>query len=303
MIETNLNLSGMQSFQNAKVLNAATYADFFNRLMLLATTLYEWRGLPPAINLRFLERTLFLMGKAVFHVDPTLGPMVSKVTPAGQLNYYDEPVKVKVWGINYQRDMGLDECVVIRNNPLMEPTRTTIQLFANRLYEVERALDLNVKAQKFPILIRATQQQQLSLMNIYAKYDGNAPVIVVDKALDPDSVKVFRTDAPFVADKLMSYKHDIWNEAMSFLGISNANTDKRERLITDEVAANDQLIQLAAEAMLATRREAAAEISKRYGLNVTVRVKEYEGAEADEMTPPSREGDSGDSGEDGGTDE
>lgn len=279
MIQNNQTRNNLMTpFNNAIALNNATYIDFFNRLQLLATTLYEWEGMPPLINLRFLEKTLFQFGRAVFHRDPKYGFMVSKVNPSGQFNYYDEPIRYMAWGIGYQRQMTPEEGVLIRNNPIMEPTQSTMQLFAHRLYEVERSLDVNIKGQKFPVLVKLNQANELSMKNIYSKYDGNHPVIYVDKSVDLNAMEVLNTGSPFVADKLMVYKHDIWNEAMSFLGIANANTDKKERLITSEVSANDQLIQLAAESMLATRREAADAINTMFGLNVSVKVKEYEGA-------------------------
>lgn len=265
-------------YQTAAMMNSATYSDLFIRLKGLATTVYEWTGFPEFINLRFLERVLFEYGKAVYHVDPNLGPMISKVTEAGGLNYYDEPTRLHAYGTGgYSRYLKPDDCVIIRNNPMMEPTLTTIQLFATRLYEIERSIDVNVRQQKFPLIVSVTPQQELTLRNLYKQYSGNEPVIVVDRMLEAEkALKAVNTDAPFVADKLTTLKHDVWNECMSFLGINNANTDKRERLITDEVQANDQLIQVAAEVMLATRREAAAAISKRFNVPVSVSVKQFE---------------------------
>jgi hypothetical protein len=285
------------SFNNPRALNDATYFDFYNRLKLLATTAFEWKGMPESINLRFLESALFMYGMAIF-AKPTKIPLdyvVAKCTVAGALNVYDEPVNYHAFGIGYSEDFRADDCVLIRNNPIRYSTHATVELFARRLYEVERSLDTNIKGQKFPIVLVGTNSQILTLKNIYAQYDGNYPVIYADKSLDLEGIKAINTDSPFVADKLMSYKHDIWNEAMSFLGINNANTDKRERLITDEVTANDQLVQLAAEAMLATRREAAKAISKMYGLSVTVEQKQTESAELPEQPDYSE------AGKDGGT--
>ena len=275
-------------YQTAASMNSATYADLFIRLKGLATTVYAWEGFPAFINRRFLERVLFEYGKAVYHVDPVLGPMISKVTDAGGLNYYDEPIRLHAYGTGgYSRFLKPDECVVIRNNPMMEPTLTTIQLFATRLYEVERSIDVNVKQQKFPVVLSVTPQQELSLRNLYKQYAGNEPVIVADRLLEAEkALRSINTGAPFVSDKLTTLKHDIWNECMSFLGINNANTDKRERLITDEVQANDQLIQIAAEVMLATRREAAAEIGAKFDVAVSVAMKEFE--ESSTIESPDR---------------
>lgn len=268
------NKQGNIPFQTSAILNTATFNDYFSRLKSLAVTMFEWKGLPELISVRFLEDTLFTFGKAAFISDPLLGHMVTKVTTAGKLNIYNEAVRYNAFAIGYNKMFDSDKLVLIRNNYLMRPTFETIQLYAQRLYEVERAIDVNIKGQKYPMIIKGTPQQKLTLDNIYMKYDGNQPVIMIDKNLDPNVFGVFPTVSPYVADKLMLYKHDLWNEAMTFLGIANANTDKKERLITDEVQANDQLVQMGAEVMLATRQAAAKEINKMFGLSVTVEMRE-----------------------------
>ena len=272
------NIQGNIPFATAANLNAATYTDYYDRLKLLALTSFEWTGLPEMIPVRFIEETLYSYGIAAFFKDSVLGEMVSKVTTAGKLNYYGEPVKYNMYATGYNKMYDADDCVIIRNNFMKKPTMYTIQLFAQRLYEVERTLDVNIKNQKFPVVIRGTQTQIQTLLNIYAKYDGNQPVTVIDKDVDLGAFGVLDTKAPYVSDKLMLYKHDIWNEAMSFLGISNANTDKKERLITDEVQANDQLVQMGAEVMLASRKKACEAINKMYGLSVTVEQRGYQQA-------------------------
>lgn len=268
-------------FNDSALMNSATFTDFYDRLKLLALSMFEWKGLPEDVSIRFLEETLFHFGKAVFIKDPSLGFLALRATTSGQLNHYNEPIRINAIGTTYFKQFDIDKCVLIRNNYLAKPTAETIRLYAMRLYEVERSLDTNIKGQKFPILIKGTQQQKLTLENIYRKYDGNQPVIFIDKSIDPEAFKVLNTDVPFVADKMMLYKHDIWNEAMSFLGISNANTDKKERLITAEAESNDVLIQLAAETMLTTRRDACKAINKMFGLDVSVSQKQFQQAPID----------------------
>ena len=286
---------GNLPFQTSAMMNTATFNDYFQRLKALAVTMFEWRGLPELISVRFLEDTLFYYGKAAFINDSALGKMVTKITAAGKLNTYNEPVRYNCFSTGYSKMYEADAIVQIRNNYLMRPTLETIQLYAQRLYEVERAIDVNIKGQKFPMVIKGTPQQKLTLDNIYMKYDGNQPVIMIDKNLDTGVFGVFPTVSPYVADKLMLYKHDLWNEAMTFLGIANANTDKKERLITDEVQANDQLVQMGAEVMLATRQEACKEINKLFGVSVSVDIRKTEmpGSEAESESEPGAEDERG----------
>jgi hypothetical protein len=256
-------------------MNMLTSNDYYDRLKLIALSLFEWKGLPESCNPRFLELTLYLYGKALFINDPELGFLNMRCTPSGTLNNYDEPISYTAYSTVYQKEFARDNCVLIRNNYLERPTDHSVILFASRLTQAERTIDVNINAQKTPVLIRCDDKDRLTMKNLYNQYEGNEPFILGAKSLNPDGIKVFKTDAPFVADKLQNYKHELWNEALTFFGINNANSDKRERLITDEVNANNEVISINAQAMLLTRLEACILINKMYGLNVTVKMREF----------------------------
>jgi hypothetical protein len=256
-------------------INALTANDYYDRLKLIALSLFEWENLPDSCNPRFLEQTLYLYGRALFIYDDTLGYLNTKVTPSGKLNIYDEPVSYTAYGIDYNKIFDKDDCVIIRNNYLERPTDHSVILFASRLTEAERTIDVNIKAQKTPVLVRVDEKDRLTIKNLYKQYEGNEPFILGGKSLNPDGLKVLKTDAPYVVDKIQKYKHEIWNEALTFFGINNTNTDKRERLTDDEVNANNEIISLNAQTMLLSRQEAAEAINKKYGLKVSVKMREF----------------------------
>ena len=256
-----------------KHLNTLTYNDYFKRLYLLATSMFKWEGLPNGIPERFIEDCLFTFGQCAFIEDPTLGFMVTKVAPSGKLNMYNMPIAYTCHALEYHETWDKDDIVIIRNNAIETPTSHTIRLFAKRLTEVERTIDVNIKTQKTPFIITTPEKQRLTLANLLKQYDGNIPFIYGTKELDLEAIKAIKTDSPFIADQLMIYKHDLWNEAMSFLGIQNANTDKRERLISDEVNANDQMVVLSAETMLKERQLACEQIKELFGIDVTVSLR------------------------------
>ena len=265
----------------AKNLNDLTYTDYFFRLMLLARCVYKWENLPNGIDEKWIERFLFTEGKAMFFNDEEKGFMVTKTAYGGMLNYYDEPTKLTPFGTNYTNQKPREmypfgnECVLIRNNDEMIPTAYTLQLYALRLAEITRTIDINIEAQQTPVLITCTEKQRFSLMQAYRKWKGHEPVIVTDKNLGTaEAIQVMKADAPIVFDKLQIEKHEIWNEAMTFLGINNANMNKRERLVDDEVQANNEQIQLSASVMLKSREKAAEQINEVFGLNVKVSLRD-----------------------------
>ena len=100
------------------------------------------------------------------------------------------------------------------------------------------------------------------------QYDGNMPVIKAQKSLNPNAFTVLNTDAPYVADKLYQLKTQIWNEALTSLGISNINITKKERLITDEVTRNQGGTIASRYSRLQSRREACKKINDMFGLDI-----------------------------------
>lgn len=271
-----MNVPIMSMKTVAKQLNDLTYTDYYIRLSLLARSRFKWENLPNSINEKWIENFLFKRGKCVFFKDDKRGLMVAECAEDGDLNNYLEPVTVSPTGIDVdvQTLRVNEDCVIIRNNDDMIPTAFPVKLFAYRLAEISRAIDVNVNAQKTPFIIAGTNKELLSLKNIYTKVENNEVAVYVDKGLDLDSVKVLKTDAPIVFPELQEQKQNIWNECLTFLGINNANTDKRERLITDEVQANNKHIDLSADCLLKARERAAEEINKLFGTEITVTLRE-----------------------------
>ncbi len=269
-------MNDILAMPDAKGLKQLTYNDYYLRLMLLALSVFEWKGLPDGIDPKYIERYLFHEGKCMFFKDKTLGWMVAKCDRQGDLNYYDEPVALRPVATNYTSARSYEnheECVFITNNDYGIPTNRTIRLYAARLAEIQRTADVNIIAQKTPVIVKGSDKQKKSLLAVIRSWLGDEPLIFGDKQLDLSEMKVLNTAAPVVFDKLTIEKNKLWNECMTFLGINNANTDKRERLVDDEVQANNEQIELSAHVMLKARERAAEEISRLCGCTVTVSLR------------------------------
>lgn len=262
---------GKREKWESTLLNNRTYLQYYNRLLELAINMYEWKGLPPSVDERFLELTLFSDGMAVFFRDEVLGDLCLQCMVGGNLDVYRIPIERTAYATNrYQAHLNNTNSVIIFNNYTHTNSMLDVEMYARRLYEIERTIDVNVKAQKTPLVIRATENQRLTLKNMYMQYDGNEPFIFGDKNLDMDGIKVLKTDAPYVADKLNILKRQIWNEALTYLGIENSNTEKKERLVSDEVTTNLGGVEAQRYCRLNSRRQAAKAINAMFGLNITV---------------------------------
>ena len=252
----------------AMIINDRTMIDYIDRLKMLSVSLFTWKDLDKYAGTgasRFLELSLYEEGKGVFVKDDELGYMALKVSPSDKLNIYNLPTKVMAWSIGYNKQYEFDDVVYIMNNELQKPTREFMELFAYRLYETERTIDINLQAQKTPILIEGDTKTILTLKNVYMQYSGNTPFIFGNKQFDiSNKLNVLKTDAPYLIDKLDVHKHQIFNEALTVLGIDNANTDKKERLITNEVESNEQLVTYYLNCWYKTRKKACDEINKNF---------------------------------------
>lgn len=264
--------------KDAVLVNNATYIDYLERFKKIAMSIFEWVNLPDSMDARYIEKCLYYLGSAGLLHTEEYGFINTKATAAGDFNIYGLPTMIQCYSysFNEQRRMysGLtggdndinSEAILVMNNWERIPTASTMELFALRLYEAERACDINVKAQKTPILLLIDENQRFTMKNLYEQYDGNTPVIFGDKnQLSMDSIKAIKTDAPFVANDIMQYKKEIWNEALSFLGINNLS-EKRERLISDETNTNNELINLNLMSYLAPRKKACEQFNEKYGL-------------------------------------
>lgn len=262
------------NFVDSAVMNTRTYIQYFNRLKEFAISTFEWKNLPSTIDTRFLELVLFENGKAVFFKDDVLDYLCLQTTIGGKLNVYRIPIKRKAYAQNgYQKWLTDKDSVIIYNNLIRTDSLLDVQMFATRLYNIDRAIDVNANAQKTPIIVQCGENEKLTLTNLYKEYDGNSPVIYANKNLDLKGLTVLKTDAPYVADRLYQLKTEYWNEALTYLGIANINLSKKERLITDEVKRNMGGVVASRYSRLEARKQACKQINEMFGLNIDVEYK------------------------------
>lgn len=263
-------------FGNSAVLNNLTYMQYLSRLTELAISMFEWKNLPESVDARYLELHLFETGCMVYFNDEVMGNLCLDCITNGRLNVYGNPIIRRAYSgyNNYQKMLKESDSVIIWNNYLHTNSILDVKMFARRLYNLDRIIDVNANAQKTPVLVQGTEKQRLTLMNLYKEFDGNAPFIFGDKDLDLHSLKSIQTGAPYVCDKLYQLKTQIWNEALTYLGISNINIQKKERLITDEVTRNQGGTIASRYSRLESRRQAVEKINKMFGTNIEVNYRE-----------------------------
>ena len=274
-------------FEDAQLLNSATYFDYLERMKKIALSMFEWQNLPDTMNARYLEMCLYYKGQAALLKDQNYGFINTQAADSGYINIYGLPTLINCFSYSYNSQRNLyvpdsddsedDSCILVMNTFERVPTCAMIELFAQRLADAQRTADINIAAQRTPVLILTDKNQELTLKNMYAQYEGNAPVIYGDRnQLTPDAIRTVNTEAKFIGREIMDYKREIWNEMLTALGISNLS-EKRERLISNEADSNNELVNLNLQSFLIPRQKAAEEFNKLFNLEgdkaISVRVR------------------------------
>lgn len=266
---------GRKGRKESAVRNNDAYLYYYNRLKDLAISRFKWNDIPDTMDARFLELALYEQGFAVGFEDEVMGILGLQVIIGGQLTVYNEPIQRTAYANNgYQKTLSPKDSVICWNNRLRQPSCKVINYYAYKLYELDRTIDVNIRAQRTPVLVKATENQRLTMKNLYAQYDGFEPFIFGTDNLDINNIQAIKTDAPFVADKIQTQKEKIFNECLTYLGIANVSVSKKERLISDEVERGMGGTYASRNSALSMRQDFCDKMNDMFGLNMSVEFNE-----------------------------
>lgn len=256
--------------------NIVTESFLYDRFKLLMLNQFKWNGLEELnIQERHIEEWLFSEGYCLFFEDKELGKMALRCYGEGALNVVGDHVRYRATGFNYSKVYKADECVLIENNKLRMPTEKAVLYFVMQLYRLVRTKDMNVEQLRLQTLFTGNDKNILTLKKIIDELDKYNWAIITDSSSInvEEIVKAIQTGVKPLTTELRDEYNATMNEALTYFGINNANTDKRERLITDEANANNQLIDCCAQMFLESRQRACEEINKKFGTNISVELR------------------------------
>ncbi len=262
--------------------NVNSFIKYRDQLMELGMSMIAWdfskigKEERQFLTQRQIEWNEYYKGATVFFKDEELGSYLClPVMLSGPFDLDDIPKKRVAYAKNgYRKELDETNSVVIYNNYLRKPSCYTVNHYASMLSDLEESVMVNCKAQKTPVAIVCEENERLSMINLYEQYDGNYPFIFGQKNLNLGNIKSISTGAPFVADKLYQIKMQIWNEALTHLGISNISYQKKERLVSDEVIRNMGGTIASRYSRLEVRRDAVEKIKDMFGITVEVDFRE-----------------------------
>ena len=248
-------------------------------LQELAVNRFKWVGLPDSVNERFLEYTLMRRGLVVMYFDTDYDEYLAlQGAGAGPLNMYDDPTSFRVTGNStfVGKTVDASDCVPIWANVLRVPDWDIILTYAKKLAGIDRTIDINLRNARRSRVIVTDETGQLSAQNINNQIDSGSPVITVNNtgyAMMEHWTAFDLGIHPEQIVNLQTSRQRIWNECMGLMGINFANQDKRERLVSAEVGANDEQIDSMKNVILAERQRAVRQMNDKFGLSVDIKLR------------------------------
>lgn len=250
----------------------AVFIDYLNRLENIYINRFEWKNLPETIDPRLLEITLCEYGHALFFIDDIVNVylcMAATVSPPLSLN--NIPKNRRAFapnGFTAKRDN--EDSVIIYDNYMRTAPIESLWLFAQKLWDIDRAITVNINAQKTPYVFTVDEEEIQSVKTAFRKISDNEPIILGTSALNASNITTLNTQATFVARDLQLLKLDIWNEFMCYCGYESNLSDKKERV--NQIESNINMTSSHSQRYVAlnARQQAANDINKMFNLNIEV---------------------------------
>lgn len=250
------------------------YNFYVRKLTEISCNRFNWVGMPDTIDLRFLELTLCRTGLVVFYFNTKYERYLAlRGSGAGQQNMYDNPTRFIVTGnAMINETLDANKCVPIWSNYLRQSDMDIITIYAQKFAIIDRTIEINTDNMRHTDVFVVPETERLSWENLIRQRAEGRPTIVGQRGLNlEETVQHFPTTVE--KDQVINLqlvKAKLWNECMTMLGINNANQDKKERLVSAEVDANDGQVMAARGIALNARLEAVERINAMYNLNVSV---------------------------------
>ena len=259
----------------AKTRKQAVYNMYWRVLTELSLNRFKWYGLPSSVDERFLELSLMRHGKVLFfkYQDPLerFDPryLVQQFTSVGELNHYDNPTVFQV-----QSTGGIHgtytgkQAVPIWGNYLRYPDMDIINVYADRLTEIDTTIDVNTTNMRHPRVLVMSEHSKLTMENIDRQKQEGIPTIKVAPGVAGEDMYATLDMGTHheTMPGLLAAKGKMWNDALMMLGVPTVNQDKKERMITGEAETGKDQSEVIRNIALNSRKQGAQQINELFGV-------------------------------------
>lgn len=247
--------------------------------------------------LRFLLNQFWEEGSCAAYLIPVIKDLAfAPFAWDGLLNHYGVPTQVNLidlYGVGrkivpYSLQTVDKDVVLMYALKCRMPIRRIVEYQVNKICDVRKAIRMNLKTNMIPYFIKNNATNDTRLRNIIADIQNGDSTILIT----PEDAASFEgatlLNPPYIIDKLQTYETQLENELLTFLGINNIGVqEKKERMITDEVESNNELIAIWGECYLNELEIASKKIKEVFGKDVRF----YDPTPVEESKPEKKEDD------------
>lgn len=270
-------MSRKKKEQKARKIMYRNYDYWITRMLYVASSAVEWTGLPKDCDPIYLENCLNRAGAAIIIRDPVMDRyFTGQNGSTGNIDIYGYPSNRRAIFMNGDTvNCDTEDSVIIYNNSMRSSDLWNFQNIAEFMADIDSAIRVNMQSQKTMPIIPTTQEQSLTIENVYSDIENNIPYILVDgNSLDVEKLRnalTFDNRRSFTADLMIQVQREVWNRFLTFVGVNNVNVEKRERTNIPEINSNLDEILIMRRNRLNSRQRACDLINEKWGLNVGVR--------------------------------
>lgn len=285
----------------AQYKNQLEFMNALARLTKRALARYSFEGLPITVNERVLKMALLFHGCVCFF-EKEGNILALPALPNSNLNLYGEWKSCFVYGrngFNAQIPLyipGADESktinkgdinlsmkdkpngVFVRENEFMYPFMNYCITYAEKIADCMRTIDVTRKNIKKPFIITAEEQLVPTIKKFFDNRDNNEEYIVSSGVFPADRISLLpietNADSIKAATDLMEWYYNDFDNLCNWN--SNANPDKKERLLVDEVNSNNESMSEVRDNFIEYLQEQIDNVNKYLGTNIKVKIKEDE---------------------------
>lgn len=258
--------------------NAALVRFFEKYLLQKVISVFQFENIPEYWAENFFQYVLFIWGFVAVFDHKSYGIIPQNCSLYGYDVFY-QPSHVIIANplIKTEQLRIGEDCELIKLQPDYTGIMDIVSTYADLMALSLETAGINLLNSKLSYVFMSENKTSAeSFKKLFDQYASGSPAVFADKNLFSDdgtpSWQLFMQNVGqnYVADKVLDDMKKIEDRFNTDVGIPNANTYKKERLITDEVNANNVDTQSKVMLWLDTMSRGIDKVNQHYGLDLSV---------------------------------
>jgi len=254
---------------------------------------FDFSGIPDTWDYDYFLVNLFTVGYLAI-TDTSIGVIPLRCGVTG-VNVFDRPTTAifanPILG-NFERDLYSEDpasaCALVRLQYDYKGAMPIVDKYSRLLSLVDNAIAINLRNSKVSFIAFVdSKQQAASMESLYRQIDSGRPAVYMKKSAGLESgedIYYNHVRDTFIADDLQLLKDSIVDDFLTEIGLNNTNRTKRERLIVDEVNANNDEIRSNVQHWLDTIRNGLDRANRLFNLQLSVKLRKFNEGKADDTS-------------------